>query len=235
MKTNVLTARCERFISSHSADREERIRFIVFFTGALQLTIFTLLNIIGAIGIRHHFLQAVAFALLALCISMVVLYLRRTLTLIQSFTVFAISAQLLEMARIGFLALAKPQGYEAMIHSTLPYVGFRAQNALHLNGIKHCHTSLYHILLPRSHRHSNNHSLHIAQSFYLRFGTYQPAGHAGHTTRKQKLSSHSQLDTQGFQYASKRIDSLSATMSHQRTRQQEHRLTFKPTRRAIET
>jgi len=115
MKTNVLTARCERFISSHSADREERIRFIVFFTGALQLTIFTLLNIVGAIGIRHHFLQAVAFALLALCISMVVLYLRRTLTLIQSFTVFAISAQLLEMARIGFLALAKPQGYEAMI------------------------------------------------------------------------------------------------------------------------
>lgn len=115
MKTNVLTARCERFISSHSADREERIRFIVFFTGALQLTIFTLLNIVGAIGIRHHFLQAVAFALLTLCISMVVLYLRRTLTLIQSFTVFAISAQLLEMARIGFLALTKPQGYEAMI------------------------------------------------------------------------------------------------------------------------
>ena len=115
MKTNVLTARCERFISSHSADREERIRFIVFFTGALQLTIFTLLNIVGAIGIRHHFLQAVAFALLALCISMVVLYLRRTLTLIQAFSVFAISAQLLEMARIGFLALAKPQGYEAMI------------------------------------------------------------------------------------------------------------------------
>lgn len=115
MKTNVLTARCERFISSHSADREERIRFIVFFTGALQLTIFTLLNIIGAIGIRHHFLQAVAFALLALCISMVVLYLRRTLTLIQAFTVFAICAQLLEMARIGFLALTKPQGYEAMI------------------------------------------------------------------------------------------------------------------------
>ena len=115
MKTNVLTARCERFISSHSADREERIRFIVFFTGALQLTIFTLLNIVGAIGIRHHFLQAVAFALLTLCISMVVLYLRRTLTLIQSFTVFAISAQLLEMARIGFLALAKPQGYESMI------------------------------------------------------------------------------------------------------------------------
>lgn len=115
MKTNVLTARCERFISSHSADREERIRFIVFFTGALQLTIFTLLNIVGAIGIRHHFLQAVAFALLALCISMVVLYLRRTLTLIQAFSVFAISAQLLEMARIGFLALAKPQSYEAMI------------------------------------------------------------------------------------------------------------------------
>lgn len=115
MKTNVLTARCERFISSHSADREERIRFIVFFTGALQLTIFTLLNIVGAIGIRHHFLQAVAFALLALCISMVVLYLRRTLTLIQAFTVFAICAQLLEMARIGFLALAKPQGYEDMI------------------------------------------------------------------------------------------------------------------------
>lgn len=115
MKTNVLTARCERFISSHSADREERIRFIVFFTGALQLTIFTLLNIVGAIGIRHHFLQAVAFALLALCISMVVLYLRRTLTLIQAFSVFAISAQLLEMARIGFLSLAKPQGYEAMI------------------------------------------------------------------------------------------------------------------------
>ena len=115
MKTNVLTARCERFISSHSADREERIRFIVFFTGALQLTIFTLLNIVGAIGIRHHFLQAVAFALLALCISMVVLYLRRTLTLIQAFTVFAISAQLLEIARIGFLALAKPQGYEAII------------------------------------------------------------------------------------------------------------------------
>ena len=115
MKTNVLTARCERFISSHSADREERIRFIVFFTGALQLTIFTLLNIIGAIGIRHHFLQAVAFALLTLCISMVVLYLRRTLTLIQAFSVFAISAQLLEMARIGFLALAKPQGYEDMI------------------------------------------------------------------------------------------------------------------------
>ena len=115
MKTNVLTARCERFISSHSADREERIRFIVFFTGALQLTIFTLLNIIGAIGIRHHFLQAVAFALLALCISMVVLYLRRTLTLIQAFSAFAISAQLLEMARIGFLALTKPQGYEAMI------------------------------------------------------------------------------------------------------------------------
>jgi hypothetical protein len=115
MKTNVLTARCERFIRSHSADREERIRFIVFFTGALQLTIFTLLNIVGAIGIRHHFLQAVAFALLALCISMVVFYLRRTLTLIQAFSVFAISAQLLEMARIGFLALAKPQGYEAMI------------------------------------------------------------------------------------------------------------------------
>lgn len=92
MKTNVLTARCERFISSHSADREERIRFIVFFTGALQLTIFTLLNIVGAIGIRHHFLQAVAFALLALCISMVVLYLRRTLTLIQAFSVFAICA-----------------------------------------------------------------------------------------------------------------------------------------------
>ena len=115
MKTNVLTARCERFISSHSADREERIRFIVFFTGALQLTIFTLLNIVGAIGIRHHFLEAVAFALLALCISMVVLYLRRTLTLIQAFSVFAISAQLLEMTRIGFLALVKPHGYEAMI------------------------------------------------------------------------------------------------------------------------
>ena len=46
---------------------------------------------------------------------MAALYLSRMLSLVSAFSTFAITAQLLEMARIAFLLFAKPAGYEAMV------------------------------------------------------------------------------------------------------------------------
>ena len=115
MKTTTLTAQFENFVALYTKDKEERVRFFVFFAGAIQLIVFTLLNIVGTIGIYHPFLQTVSFALLALCVAMVTLYLRRTLSLVSAFATFAITAQLLEMARIAFLLFLTPPGYEAMV------------------------------------------------------------------------------------------------------------------------
>lgn len=115
MKITTLTTQCEKFVTSHTKDKEERVRFFVFFAGAIQLVVFTLLNIIGTIGIYHHFLQTASFALLALCIAMVALYLSRMLSLVSAFSTFAVTAQLLEMVRIAFLLFTKPAGYEAMV------------------------------------------------------------------------------------------------------------------------
>ena len=115
MKTTTLTAQFENFVALYTKDKEERVRFFVFFAGAIQLIVFTLLNIVGTIGIYHPFLQTVSFALLALCVAMVTLYLRRTLSLVSAFATFAITAQLLEMTRIAFLLFMKPSGYEAMV------------------------------------------------------------------------------------------------------------------------
>ena len=115
MKTTTLTAQFENFVALYTKDKEERVRFFVFFAGAIQLIVFTLLNIVGTIGIYHPFLQTVSFALLALCVAMVTLYLRRTLSLVSAFATFAITAQLLEMTRIAFLLFLTPPGYEAMV------------------------------------------------------------------------------------------------------------------------
>ncbi len=115
MKITTLTTKCEKFVASHTNDKEERVRFFVFFAGAIQLIVFTLLNIVGTIGIYHPFLQTASFALLALCIAMAALYLSRMLSLVSAFSTFAITAQLLEMARIAFLLFTKPAGYEAMV------------------------------------------------------------------------------------------------------------------------
>ena len=51
MKITTLTTKCEQFVASHTKDKEERVRFFVFFAGAIQLIVFTLLNIVGTIGI----------------------------------------------------------------------------------------------------------------------------------------------------------------------------------------
>ena len=115
MKTTTLTAQFENFVALYTKDKEERVRFFVFFAGAIQLIVFTLLNIVGTIGIYHPFLQTVSFALLALCVAMVTLYLRRTLSLVSAFATFAITAQLLEMTRIAFLLFLTPPGYESMV------------------------------------------------------------------------------------------------------------------------
>ena len=115
MKITTLTTKCEKFVASHTKDKEERVRFFVFFAGAIQLIVFTILNIVGTIGIYHPFLQAASFALLGLCITMVTLYLHHRLSLISAFATFAVTAQLLEMVRIAFLLFTKPAGYEAMV------------------------------------------------------------------------------------------------------------------------
>lgn len=109
------TEQFQHFVSTHSTDREERLRFFVFFAGALQLIMFTTLNLTGCIGILHPFLQMVSFTLLGLCILMVVLYLRRKLSLTAAFSIFAIAAQFIEMVRIGFHIIYKPVGYETMV------------------------------------------------------------------------------------------------------------------------
>ena len=129
MKTTTLTAQFENFVALYTKDKEERVRFFVFFAGAIQLIVFTLLNIVGTIGIYHPFLQTVSFALLALCVAMVTLYLRRTLSLVSAFAIFAITAQLLEMTRIAFLLFLTPPGYEAMVILYLA-LGFIPQTPL---------------------------------------------------------------------------------------------------------
>ena len=96
MKTTTLTAQFENFVALYTKDKEERVRFFVFFAGAIQLIVFTLLNIAGTIGIYHPFLQTVSFALLALCVAMVTLYLRRTLSLVSAFATFALQPNYLK-------------------------------------------------------------------------------------------------------------------------------------------
>ena len=170
MKTTTLTAQFENFVALYTRDKEERVRFFVFFAGAIQLIVFTLLNIVGAIGIYHPFLQTVSFALLALCVAMVTLYLRRTLSLVSAFATFAITAQLLEMTRIAFLLFLTPPGYEAMViyyqvgsYTILLYLAL---------GFKHRNIALRNAVRRTRHRPANRATLRITLHFHLCSGCH---------------------------------------------------------------
>ena len=225
MKTTTLTAQFENFVALYTKDKEERVRFFVFFAGAIQLIVFTLLNIVGTIGIYHPFLQTVSFALLALCVAMVTLYLRRTLSLVSAFATFAITAQLLEMTRIAFLLFMKPSGYEAMViyyqvgsYTILLYLalGFIPQIPILVTAL-----NIATLLLVTFY---DGHA--IDQQIALLFALLCIFTCALAVISRRGLH---KIDTHRFQHEPKRTDSLFANMPSQRTQQQTRRHAFKST------
>lgn len=115
MKTLSPSRFLTRFVQERSHDKEERIRLLVFLTGTSILLLFMLLHITGCIGLGHVFLKTLSWILLTTTTTIILLFLQKRISLIQACTLYGITAQLLESARIVFLAYERPPGYETMI------------------------------------------------------------------------------------------------------------------------
>ena len=114
-KTHSLALRFRKFTQERGHNSEERIRLRVYIVGISLLVLLMVLHLVGGIGLHDIFLQSISWAMLLITLGSLLLFLYRRLTLVQAISSYALLAQTLQSTRIVYLAVTKPDGYQAMI------------------------------------------------------------------------------------------------------------------------
>ncbi len=99
------------FIDSRTKNQEQRVCIIVYIIGVVMAITGMPLHLLGVLGINNPVLQTISVASWTVSVIVFGLYLKRIISLITAVSIFTITLQVAQTARIVYNTIVQPEGF----------------------------------------------------------------------------------------------------------------------------
>lgn len=99
------------FIDSRTKNQEQRVCIIVYIIGVVMAITGMPLHLLGVLGINNPVLQTISVASWTVSVIVFGLYLKRLISLITAVSIFTITLQVAQTARIVYNTIVQPEGF----------------------------------------------------------------------------------------------------------------------------